>query len=103
MTEFQVIEREGIGACIGIKIAGQQGLIHSEAIADFTQRGQLAPALWERIQVVARNHGLHWLWMDEPEPSWIQIRFWTRESRTTSEAACHLRHKQAMARSSVKS
>ena len=75
LTEFQVIEAEGIAACIGIQVANQQGLIHSEAIVNFTQRDQLAPVLWERIQAVARNHGLHRLWMDEADPRWIQFGF----------------------------
>src|SRR5437870_4472776 len=75
LTEFQVIEAGGIAACIGIQVANQQGLIHSEAIANFTQRDQLAPVLWDRIQTIARNHGLHRLWIDEPDPFWIQYGF----------------------------
>jgi len=75
LTEFQVVEADGLVACIGIKVENQQGLIHSEAIANFTQRDQLAPVLWERIQTIARNHGLHRLWIEEPDPCWMQHGF----------------------------
>jgi N-acetylglutamate synthase-like GNAT family acetyltransferase len=75
LTEFQVIESNGLVACIGIEVADQQGFVHSEAIANFSQHDALAPILWERIRTLARNHGLHRLWIDDPDPTWIQFGF----------------------------
>ena len=75
LTEFQVIESNGIVASIGIQVASQQGLVHSEALSNFTQRDQLAPILWKRIQALTRNHGLHRLWIDEADPCWMQFGF----------------------------
>jgi N-acetylglutamate synthase-like GNAT family acetyltransferase len=75
LTEFQVIESDGLIACIGIEVADHQGLVHSEAIANFTRHDQLGPMLWDRIQTLARNHGLHRLWIDDPDPAWIRLGF----------------------------
>jgi hypothetical protein len=74
VTEFQVVESaEGrvIGA-VGMQIAERQGLIHSEAFTDFALADPLRPLLWERIQSLAHNHGLHRLWTREAAPFWHQ-------------------------------
>jgi len=71
-TEFQIVERADgtlLGA-IGLRIAGSDGKIHSEAFSDFGLTDQLRPLLWERIMGVATNHGLFRLWTDEPAPFW---------------------------------
>jgi N-acetylglutamate synthase-like GNAT family acetyltransferase len=72
ITEFQVAEAEDgrpLGA-VGLHITQQQGLIHSEAYRDFALAEQLRPLLWERLQSVATNHGLHRLWSREQAPFW---------------------------------
>lgn len=72
LTEFQVVEdADGklLGA-IGLQIAGSEGKIHSEAYADFALTDQLRPLLWERINTVAKNHGLFRLWTNESAPFW---------------------------------
>ena len=72
VTEFQVAESgEGrlLGAT-GLQIAERQGLIHSEAFTDFALADQLRPLLWERLQAVAANHGLHRVWTQETAPFW---------------------------------
>lgn len=71
-TEFQVVETlDGkiIGA-IGLQIQGNQGRIHSESIGAPEHSEWLRPVLWERLQGVARNHGLVRLWADEAQPHW---------------------------------
>ena len=74
LTEFQVAvdpDDKIIGA-IGIRLAGKHGLIHSEAYADFAQADALRPAIWERLQSVANNHGLVRLWTAESAPFWAR-------------------------------
>lgn len=72
VTEFQVAEapdRKVVGA-VGLRMAQRQGLIHSEAYTDFSLAETLRPSLWERLQSVAANHGLHRLWTQEQAPFW---------------------------------
>jgi len=72
VTEFQVAEDpEGklLGA-VGLQLAERQGRVHSEAFFDFAHADQLRPLLWERVQAVARNHGLLRLWTREQAPFW---------------------------------
>lgn len=71
-TEFQVVagaRGELLGA-LGLHIAAQQGLLHGEAYRQPECEEELRPHLWERIQSVARNHGLHRLWTREKAPFW---------------------------------
>jgi len=72
ITEFQVAEgADGklLGA-VGLQLAERQGRVHSEAFFDFALGDRLRPLLWERIQAVARNHGLLRLWTREKAPFW---------------------------------
>ncbi len=72
ITEFQVAEGakgELLGA-VGLQIAQRQGLVHSEAFADFAHAEPLRQPLWERLQAVATNHGLLRLWTQEQAPFW---------------------------------
>jgi hypothetical protein len=67
LTEFQLVttmEGDLIGA-VGLHIDHRQGRIHSEAFLRPEDAAEARPQLWERLQTLARNHGL--------------IRFWTRE------------------------
>lgn len=82
LTEFQVVvdaDDRVIGA-IGIRLAGKQGLVHSEAFTDFALADTLRAALWERLQSVAANHGLVRLWTTETAP------FWSRSGLTPPDA-----------------
>jgi hypothetical protein len=77
LTEFQLIVTESgdlIGA-IGLRIEGKQGCLHSEAFAQPEQEEQFRTQLWERIQIVARNHGLVRMWTQERSPFWPQAGF----------------------------
>ena len=71
-TEFQVVEDDSgklLGA-VGLQIAAKEGKIHSEAYTDFALTDRLRPLLWERLTMVAANHGLFRLWTGEPAPFW---------------------------------
>jgi N-acetylglutamate synthase-like GNAT family acetyltransferase len=77
LTEFQLIVRDGgevLGA-VALQLAGKQGLLHSEAFAQPEHEDELRPRLWERLQTVARNHGLVRLWTQEQSPFWHQAGF----------------------------
>jgi len=71
-TDFQVAEdAEGkLAAAIALHIEGHHGKVHSETLADFALTDTLRPALWERLQTVAQNHGLFRLWTEEAAPWW---------------------------------
>jgi len=83
VTEFQVVENQGkIVAMVGLQVAERQARIHSELFADFGQADQLRPLLWERIQSVARNHGLLRLWTREKAPFWSQCSLTPADAQT---------------------
>lgn len=71
-TDFQVAEdgQGKLAAAIGLHIESGHGRVHSETFADFALTDALRPALWERLQVVAQNHGLFRLWTEESAPWW---------------------------------
>ena len=71
-TDFQVAEDDQgkLAAAIGLHIEGGHGQVHSETFADFALTDALRPALWERLQVVAQNHGLFRMWTEETAPWW---------------------------------
>lgn len=71
-TDFQVVaDADGkVHAAIGLHIEGSNGRIHSEAFVDFAMTDALRPALWNRLQIVAQNHGLFRLWTQEAAPWW---------------------------------
>lgn len=74
LTEFQVVVN-GSGAivgAVGLQMAGKNGLIHSEAFTDFGLADTLRPLLWERLQMVAANHGTVRIWTCETAPFWPQ-------------------------------
>jgi hypothetical protein len=71
-TDFQVAEDDQgkvVGA-IGLQIDTHHGRVHSEAFTDFGLTDTLRPALWQRLQTVAQNHGLFRLWTVETAPWW---------------------------------
>lgn len=74
LTEFQVATDAAgklVGA-IGFQIAGKQGLIHSEGFTDFGVTDTVRPMLWERLLMVATNHGTVRAWTKEVAPFWKQ-------------------------------
>jgi hypothetical protein len=74
LTEFQVAVNE-IGTvlgAIGFQMLGKQALLHSEGYVDFSMADLARPLLWERLQVVAANHGICRVWSRETAPFWTQ-------------------------------
>lgn len=72
MTEFQLmISPEGdlLGA-VALHIEQKQGHIHSEAYARAEDRDVYRPVLWQRLENVAKNHGLLNLWIADRDPFW---------------------------------
>jgi N-acetylglutamate synthase-like GNAT family acetyltransferase len=63
-TEFQVAidGRQKVAGAIGLKVAKNHGLIHSESFVEMDKAEALRPLLWGRIMTVAKNHGLVRLW-----------------------------------------
>ena len=83
-TDFQVAV-DAAGQVIGgvaIQMNQRQARIHSEAFEDFSLADYARPALWERIQTLATNHGLVRLWTQEQSPFWSRNGF-----QATSEEA----------------
>ncbi len=110
LTEFQVaLDASGqlVGA-IGFQIHQRQGLIHSEAFTDFARADEIRPFLWERIQMLAQNHGVARLWTRESAPFWTHHGFqrpdeaarqrlpepWARQS--SGWLTCRLRDEEAL-------
>lgn len=83
LTEFQVVETADgtLLGCIGLRIEGQQGKIHSEAYRSQELEGDLRWRLWERVQSVARNHGLYRVWTLD------KISFWRSQGFTEVDEA----------------
>jgi N-acetylglutamate synthase-like GNAT family acetyltransferase len=75
--EFQVIDGEGgsILGAIGLQIAGLEGCVHSEAFAHPEQADALRGLFWERLQVLAQNHGLIRVWTQIATPFWNHSGF----------------------------
>jgi len=71
-TDCQVAESADgqIVGAIGLQVAGAEGCVHSEALADFALSDALRPLFWERLETVARNRGLFRLWTTESAPFW---------------------------------
>ncbi|GIX50419.1 MAG: hypothetical protein KatS3mg132_613 [Limisphaera sp.] len=74
VTEFQVVESpEGrVLAAVALTMHEGHGLIHSEAFADFAEADRYRALLWERLEQVARNHGLYRIWTREEAPFWAR-------------------------------
>ena len=72
LTDFQLVVSDAgdlIGA-IGLHIDGKQGQVHSEAFTQPEEGARFREVVWDRIQVLARNHGLVRLWTRESAPFW---------------------------------
>ena len=77
LTEFQVATDDTgqvIGA-VGFQMSAKHARVHSEAFGDFGLADYARPALWQRIQTLATNHGLARLWTQENSPFWSRNGF----------------------------
>jgi N-acetylglutamate synthase-like GNAT family acetyltransferase len=77
LTEFQVVETPDgqIAGAIGLQIAGQHALLHSEGYTDFSVADAARQLFWERIQTIAAHHGVFRLWTQENSPFWARWGF----------------------------
>ncbi len=78
LTEFQLALRpDGVVlTTIALRVAGAQGWLHSEAGYQAKPPAEYRSALWERVHILARNHGLVRLWMKgEPAAFWQAAGF----------------------------
>ncbi len=75
--EFQLVEGPGgeILAAVGLQIAGTEARLHSEVIVHAEQSDAMRELMWERAQVVAKNHGLVRLWTQFATPFWNHSGF----------------------------
>jgi N-acetylglutamate synthase-like GNAT family acetyltransferase len=76
-TEMQVAESPDgqLAGAIGLKIERMHAQVHSEIISDPTHTAALRDAFWQRLQILARNHGLFRLWTDSKDPYWSALGF----------------------------
>lgn len=75
LPEFQVVTGSD-GAIVGalaLQVVGLEARLHSEAYADPAQSDTVRARLWDRVQMVAKNHGLVRLWTQLNAPFWRQI------------------------------
>jgi hypothetical protein len=73
LTEFQLVESadgQFLGA-IGIQIVRQHAWLHSEAYTDSDIAEPARQLFWERIRMIAANHGVFRLWTQHDSPSWM--------------------------------
>jgi N-acetylglutamate synthase-like GNAT family acetyltransferase len=96
VTEFQIAESaEGLLASLGLQISKQQGLVHSESYWQPELKSDLGQPLWERIQVVARNHGLVRLWKSEAHEFWRSQGFKPAPEETLKKLPPEFGHSQS--------
>lgn len=76
LTEFHVVERDGIVAgALGVQVVRQHALLHSEDYADFAVADAARELFWERIQKLAANLGIFRVWTQEKSPFWTRWGF----------------------------
>ena len=89
LTEFQVVPGEGEGVllgAIGLMVEGNDALLHSEALVPGDEGDEIRAALWRRLQIVARNQGIHRLWTQEDADYWRTGGFGAAPAETVSAA-----------------
>jgi N-acetylglutamate synthase-like GNAT family acetyltransferase len=76
-TEFQVAATAAgqVVAALGLQISGPHGKLHGEVISAADHADELRALLWNRVLMVAKNHGLARLWTQETAPYWHQNGF----------------------------
>ncbi len=75
VTEFILVPNDdGLPlAAIGLQADADQGLVHSEAILPGHDDDVLRAALWQRLQIIARNQGIARLWTLEDASFWQAV------------------------------
>lgn len=75
--EFQVVDGPGgeLAGAIGLQIAGHEGRLHSETFLHAEEAETVRARLWERVQMISKNHGLVRVWTQLDAPFWRQNGF----------------------------
>jgi N-acetylglutamate synthase-like GNAT family acetyltransferase len=85
--EFQLMEGESgkIMGAIGFHIVGQEAFLHSEAFKHPEQSELVREKLWDRVQIMARNHGLIRVWTQMSAPFWPANGFGAADEGTLAK------------------
>jgi len=77
LQEFQVVEGDdgAMLAAIGFQIAGKDAQLHTECYSSADQAEGFRALLWQRIQMISKNHGMIRLWTQLEGPFWDQNGF----------------------------
>jgi N-acetylglutamate synthase-like GNAT family acetyltransferase len=77
LLEFQVAEAgEGkLAGAVAFQIDGPHACLYGEGYLDFSMADELRELFWERVQVLAANHGVFRLWRQDNSPFWTQCGF----------------------------
>jgi hypothetical protein len=77
LQEFQVVEAENgeITGALGFQIAGHDARLHHECFARAEDADAVRAKLWERVQMISKNHGLVRMWTQHASPFWKQSGF----------------------------
>jgi len=77
LQEFQVVDGPNgeLAGAIGLQIAGNEGRLHSEAFLHAEEAESVRARLWERVQMISKNHGLVRMWTQLGAPFWGQNGF----------------------------
>jgi N-acetylglutamate synthase-like GNAT family acetyltransferase len=83
LKEFQVAECDGeVLGGIGIFLSGRHALLYGEGFSDFSVADTARQLFWDRIQVIAANHGIFRIWTREGSPFWLHWGFQPANSET---------------------
>ncbi len=71
-TEFQIAVDDAsvVQAALGFYMKKTHGLVHSEMYRNPEEEPELRARLWNRVLILARNHGVHRLWTQSSVSFW---------------------------------
>ena len=77
LQEFQVVDGPSgeLAGALGLEIVGHEGRLHSEAFLHPEEAESVRGRLWERVQMISKNHGLVRVWTQLSSPFWHQNGF----------------------------
>ena len=77
LQEFQVVDGPNgeLAGAVGLQIVGHEGRLHSEAFLHAEEAESIRARLWERVQMISKNHGLVRMWTQLVAPFWGQNGF----------------------------
>ena len=70
--EFQILlgPDDSIIACFGFRVAANQAFLHSVCIDDEENTDLIQILIWERLESLLNNHGIHALWSTPVNDIW---------------------------------